>query len=101
MTAYFIAQIQWNSPADREAYVHSLGGVIEKHGGRYLITSSESRVAEGQWLPGRLVVIEFPSMADLKAWYESEEYRPALELRLKGSRSNAIMVEGNPAPPSR
>jgi len=100
MPAYFIAQIQWNSPEAREAYVKGLTGLVEKHGGRYLVASSDSRVAEGEWLPGRLVVIEFPTMAALRAWYDSEEYRPILEARLKGSRSNAIIVEGaSPSPP--
>jgi len=101
MPAYFIAQIQWNSPEAREAYLKGLSGIVEKHGGRYLVTSSDSRLAEGEWLPGRLVVIEFPTMSALRAWYDSEEYRPILELRLKGSRSNAIIVEGNPTSPTR
>jgi len=101
MSAYFIAQIQWNSPEAREAYVKGLSGIVEKHGGRYLVTSSNSQVAEGEWLPGRLVVIEFPDMSALRAWYDSDEYRPILELRLKGSRSNAIIVEGNPTSPTR
>ena len=101
MVAYFVAQIKWDSPDAREAYIRGLSGMVEKHGGRFLVTSSDARVVEGEWLPGRLVVVEFPTRAALRAWYDSEEYRPILELRLKGSRSNAIVVEGNPPSPVR
>ncbi len=35
-------------------------------------------VAEGEWpSQQRVVVIEFPSMDQLKTWYDSPEYRPA------------------------
>jgi uncharacterized protein (DUF1330 family) len=99
VTAYFMAQIAWNSPEARQAYITGLSGMVEKHGGRFIVTSSESRVVEGKWLPGRLVVVEFPTMQALREWYDSDEYRPLLEMRLKGSQSEAIMVEGNvPAP---
>ncbi len=101
MVAYFIAQIAWDSPEARQAYITGLTGMVEKQGGRFIVTSSEAHVAEGKWLPGRLVVIEFPSMQALRGWYDSEEYRPLLELRLKSSRSEAIMVEGNAPVPAR
>jgi|SRR5271170_3537212 len=101
MTAYFVAQIAWNGPEARQAYITGLLGMVEKHGGRYLVTSSESRVVEGKWLPGRLVVVEFPTMQALTEWYESEEYRPLLEMRSKTSHSEAIIVEGNMTTPAR
>jgi uncharacterized protein (DUF1330 family) len=101
MTAYFVAQIAWNTPDARQAYITGLLGMVEKHGGRYLVTSSESQVVEGSWLPGRLVVVEFPTMVALRAWYDSAEYRPLLEMRLKTSQSNAIIVEGNVTSPAK
>jgi uncharacterized protein (DUF1330 family) len=99
LPAYFIAQIQWNSPEAREDYIKGLGGMVQEYGGTFLVTRSDAQVVEGEWLPGRLVVIEFPTMAALRAWYDSEEYRPILEQRLNGSRSSAIVVEGNPPTP--
>jgi uncharacterized protein (DUF1330 family) len=101
MVAYFMAQIKWDSSEARETYIKGLSGMVEKHGGRFIVTSSESKVVEGEWLPGRLVVIEFPTIGALRAWYDSEEYRPLLEQRLKSSHSTAIVVEGNPPPPAR
>jgi uncharacterized protein (DUF1330 family) len=99
--AYFVAQIAWKSPEARQAYVEGLNGMVERRGGRFLATSSDFQMAEGKWLPGRFILIEFPTMEALRGWYDSEEYRPLLDLRLKNSGSEAIIVEGNATAPSR
>ncbi|MGI0131431.1 MAG: DUF1330 domain-containing protein [Thermoplasmata archaeon] len=101
MSAYMVLQIEWTNKEAREAYVQDLSGMVERRGGRFLVASSESKVVEGQGKPRRWVLIEFPTMKALTDWYESEEYRPLLELRLKSSHSDAVMIEGVPAgPPS-
>jgi uncharacterized protein (DUF1330 family) len=40
------------------------------------------------------VLIEFPSMAQLKAWWDSPEYVPLREVRRRSTRSNLIATEG-------
>jgi Domain of unknown function (DUF1330) len=35
----------------------------------------------GHWKPERVVVIEFPHIQSLKAWYNSSEYQPLITLR--------------------
>ena len=49
---------------------------------------------EGAWKPQRIVVIEFPDMATLKAWYNSPEYAKLIALRQGISRGSLIAVEG-------
>ena len=44
--------------------------------------------------PEGLVVLEFPTIADAKAWYESPAYQDALVHRKAGSISRAFLVEG-------
>ena len=95
MSAYFVLQIEWTSDEARRSYLEGLGGMIEKYGGEFLVSSADFRVAEGAWKPGRLVVIRFPTIGALSAWYDSEAYRPWRELRLKNSRSDAVIVEGD------
>jgi antibiotic biosynthesis monooxygenase (ABM) superfamily enzyme len=42
----------------------------------------EARMPEGgHWKPERVVVIEFPDMDSLYAWYNSPEYQPLIALR--------------------
>ncbi len=87
-------QIRWTDEEIRKRYIAGISGMIEKHGGRFIVASSMFTVAEGSWKPGLLVVVEFPDMRALRDWYDSEEYRPLRALRLTGSESNAVLVEG-------
>ena len=49
---------------------------------------------EGGWAPRRVVVLEFPSMAQARKWYHSPEYKPLLDMRLKAADAKLILVEG-------
>ncbi len=53
-----------------------------------------TNVLEGDWTPTRLVVLEFPDMASLRAWYDSPEYAPLKVLRQAAAESRLIAVEG-------
>ncbi len=79
----------------KRSYVEGLSDMISRNGGEFIIASSDFRVVEGKWRPGLLIVIKFPTMKSLSAWYDSEEYRPVRELRLKNSLSDAVLVEGD------
>jgi uncharacterized protein (DUF1330 family) len=53
----------------------------------------------------RLVVLEFSSLEDARAWWESDEYRPLVELRRPPvADSRAFLVDGidlgPPEPPA-
>jgi uncharacterized protein (DUF1330 family) len=50
-------------------------------------------VLEGAPVEG-VVIIEFPTTADAKAWYNSPAYREVREHRFKGSVYRVVMVEG-------
>ena len=45
-------------------------------------------------LPSTIVVLEFPSMEQAKAWYNDPEYAPMIALRQGGSTLDFILVEG-------
>jgi uncharacterized protein (DUF1330 family) len=94
MSAYFVLQIEWTNDEALRSYVQGMAGMIEKHGGRFIVSSAGFQVVEGKWRPGRLVVIEFPTRQSLSNWYDSEEYRSLRELRVKNSRSDAVVVDG-------
>jgi uncharacterized protein (DUF1330 family) len=51
-------------------------------------------VLEGDWQPRRVVILEFPDVARLKAWYHSPEYRPLIEIRKRTSITDMVIVEG-------
>jgi uncharacterized protein (DUF1330 family) len=49
---------------------------------------------EGSWQPHRIVVIEFPNLAAIKAWYNSSEYAPLLAFRQPAAHDDLVAVEG-------
>jgi uncharacterized protein (DUF1330 family) len=92
MPAYYIAEHIITDPAKFEEYRVKVGPMIAKHGGRYLTKGGSHKFPErAHWKPERVVIIEFPDMASLDAWYNSAEYRPLFALR-KQSTSEQDMV---------
>ncbi|MEE9551225.1 MAG: DUF1330 domain-containing protein [Candidatus Binatia bacterium] len=41
-----------------------------------------------------IVVLEFPSMEQAKAWYNDPAYTPMIKLRQSGSDAEIVLVEG-------
>jgi uncharacterized protein (DUF1330 family) len=82
MPAYVVGLHQITNPAKFEEYRTKIGPMVARYGGRYPTRGENLRMPEGgYWAPERVVVIEFPNMAAIDAWYASPEYRPLIELR--------------------
>jgi len=94
MAAYVIADVNVTDPKAYDEYRKMVPATIEKYGGRFLVRGGAFEVKEGGWNPVRVVVLEFPSMAQARQWYQSPEYAPALALRLKAANAKLILVEG-------
>ncbi len=96
MPAFLIADAV---PHDMEAYRASgyLEAAVEiaaNYGGRYRARGGQMDELEGTWDLRRLVIIEFPSMADLKAFYASPEYQEWIPVRQSLAESKLLAVEG-------
>lgn len=94
MAAYVIANIEVTDPALYDEYRKGVAATIAAHGGRFLARGGASAALEGGFEPKRLVILEFPSAAAVKAWYDSPEYRPLIALRQRASRGDLFTVEG-------
>ena len=94
MTAYIIANIEVRDAASYERYRRDVPGTIEKYGGRFLVRGGAVEALEGEFVPKRIVVLEFTSVERAKAWWNSPEYRPLLALRKSASRGDLFLVEG-------
>jgi uncharacterized protein (DUF1330 family) len=94
MAAYVIVDIQVTDPVTFEEYKKHGPAAVAAYGGRYLARGGRVETLEGEWAPGRLVVLEFPSVERAKAWLESPEYREARRLRHASARSEMVVVEG-------
>jgi len=95
MAAYVLGEIEVTDPTAYAQYGRQVPATIEKYGGRFVVRGGKVEALEGGWLPKRLVVLEFPSMAQALAWYRSPEYAPLIALRQKASRGKLVAVEGS------
>ena len=94
MSAYVIADVEVIDSAGYEAYRQQVPATIAAFGGRYLVRGGAFKVLEGDWSPHRCVILEFPNMAQLKAWYGSPAYVPLRAIRERTTKSKLMMVEG-------
>ena len=94
MPAYVVAEVEVTDPAKYETYKQLAPPAIAKYGGRYLARGGEVVALEGTWQPKRLVVLEFPSLAEAKEFYDSPEYRKARDARAGAATMRLLAVEG-------
>src|SRR6185503_16274548 len=74
MAAYVIGEIEVTDPASYEDYRKQVLATIQKYGGKFLARGGSVEALEGGWAPKRLVLLEFPSIDQLRKWYRSPEY---------------------------
>lgn len=94
MSAYVIADVEVIDPVGYEDYRQKVPATIAAHGGRYLARGGAMEVLEGAWSPKRCVILEFPSMAQFRAWWTSPEYAPLRALRERTTKSHLVVTEG-------
>ena len=100
MAAYVISEVEMLDETQGRRYRELAAGSIARHGGRYLVRGAAPVVAEGNWpASSRLVIVEFPSMERLQAWYASADYAEALAVRQTALDRRLLFVDGAPTSP--
>ena len=94
MAGYVIAEIEVIDAAGYEEYRKLAASAVAACGGRFLVRGGNVEALEGEWRPKRLVVLEFPSVEDAKAWWVSEAYRAARDLRARTAHTKLFVAEG-------
>lgn len=95
MTAYSITEVEVLDEAAAARYAEIAGASVARYGGRFLVLAAAPDVVEGDADPReRIVLLQFPSAADLRTWYDSPEYAPGRELAAAALRRRLRFVEG-------
>jgi uncharacterized protein (DUF1330 family) len=94
MPAYIVGDITVTDPDRYKDYTAHTESSLEPFGGHFIVRGGASDVLEGDWQPGRLVVIEFPSAQAARDWYASDRYREILPIRQEASTGSLVLVEG-------
>jgi uncharacterized protein (DUF1330 family) len=59
-----------------------------------LVRGGAVEILDGTWAPERIVILEFPSLARAREWYNCEQYAEAIQLRHASATSQFILVNG-------
>ena len=94
MAAYVVVDIEVLEPVEYEEYKVLAAPTVAAYGGRYVARGGTVEVLEGDWIPNRLVVLEFPTVAQAQAWWASPEYGPAKAIRQRTASTNMVLVAG-------
>ena len=79
--------------AELAAYTPKAAASMAGHAMTVLAAYGRQQVLEGPSVEG-VIIVEFPSFEEAKAWYESPAYREAREHRFRGAEYRAMIVEG-------
>ena len=99
MVAYWVARSKVNNPDQYKKYTDLVPGILKKFGGKILARGGKFKILEGPEKFHRFVVIEFPTLEQGVACFDSPEYQAAAAFRRRNGAGEVetVMVEGGDA----
>ncbi len=94
MPAYIVfMREQTLDPSELELYWSQVGATLEGHSLKVLAAYGKHVTLEGPDVEG-VVIAEFPSLEEARAWYESPVYQAAAHHRHRGAVYRGLIIEG-------
>jgi uncharacterized protein (DUF1330 family) len=93
-SGYIMASVTVTQPEQYEEYRKWSTEAMRVHGAEVCVRGGKVEVLEGDWNPGRTVILKFPSFEKAKAFYDTPEYLRAREAREGASIMRMVCVEG-------
>jgi uncharacterized protein (DUF1330 family) len=94
MTAYVIVDMTVTDTVKIQDYRKLAEKSVADYGGKFIVRGGQTEVLDGDWSPKRVVVLEFPGMAEARRWRASPDYAKACEIRNLAAKTRMILVEG-------
>lgn len=94
MPAYIVAHVDVQDWDKYREYMKYTPRCIAAFGGRFIARGGETETLEGSPESSRIVLIEFPSIEQAKAFYRSEEYTRTKKLREGGGTARFVAIAG-------
>lgn len=91
--AYWVAHVQVTDPEPYAVYAAGATEAFKKYGARPLARGGHTEVLEGNGRP-RNVVIEFDSLEQALACYNSPEYQGAKQHREGRAEADIVIIQG-------
>ena len=93
MTAYVVSMMTIHDPEVYRQDTDRAPPIVKKYGGRFLTRGEAITCVEGEPYDGRMVILEFPSKADVEAWFADPDYQEAMVFRHASSTMNMLLVQ--------
>jgi len=98
MPAYWLARSKITDPVAYKKYTDRIPDIMKRHGGKVLARGGRYQIMEGPQDFHRFVAIEFPTLEQAVACFESPEYQDASAFRRNGGGIvELVIVEGGDA----
>lgn len=95
MSAFVLVEVvRIKDAAAMQSYAAAAKATVQQYGGAYRVVRGAIEVVEGEWNRGPLVMLEFDSMQQARAWYDSPEYRPLISHRMEAADVNLVFLQG-------
>ena len=91
MPAYVIAMMSIHDPETYRKYTDKTPPTVRKYGGRFLTRGEDVTTLEGEPYRDRMVILEFPSKADVEQWLSDPDYQEAAVFRKASSISLSLL----------
>jgi uncharacterized protein (DUF1330 family) len=92
--AYVILTEEIHDPDGMRAYEKASTPAVVESGAKVLAVDPSPELLEGSWPGTRTVMLEFPSVDEARAWYDSASYQAARPLRQAAADCNVVILAG-------
>jgi len=94
MSAYLIVRIAITDWSRYREYTARTPAVVAQYGGRFIVRGGEMETLEGPDETRRVVVIEFPTLAQAKTFFQSAEYTRVKQYREGAANGEFLAIAG-------
>lgn len=94
MPAYLLIEIEIHDRDTYFQYIEKARPIVESYGGHYLIRGGKVTPLFGDWIPERIILIQFPSQEDIERCFSSKEYLKIAKLRENSTKTRSVILEG-------
>jgi uncharacterized protein (DUF1330 family) len=91
---YAIVLLDITDDARYREYARRATAIEQRYGAVSLVASAATEVVDGSWPAERVVVIEFPSIDEARAWYTDLNYQDLIPMRHRATTSTVLLVDG-------
>jgi uncharacterized protein (DUF1330 family) len=95
MSAYVIFDVEIYDLQRYQSFMEQVKPALADAGAKYLSRGGEHRIYEGDWIPRRIVILEFDSIEAWETFYNGPVYQGLKSIRDECSNARLVAVQGS------